>query len=91
MPPCANGLHHGGQGSVGWGKDEEIGQLAWIVEAAAKDEPMASVHRAPMHHGQARPGKEALPFGAQTLGETLPIAPTQSLLRKAGDITEQQA
>src|ERR1700681_2590491 len=35
-PPCANGLHHGGQRRLWWRKDEEVSHLVWIVKATAK-------------------------------------------------------
>jgi hypothetical protein len=44
------------------------------VEAAAHDEPMATVSDASLRDWQASPVKEALAFGAQALPETLPIA-----------------
>jgi hypothetical protein len=64
MKACPDGLHHGGQGCVGWGPDQVIGQLVRVVQAAAHDEPMAPVHGAGLHEGQASPVKEALAFGA---------------------------
>jgi hypothetical protein len=30
-PACANGLHHGGQRSLGWSPDEEVSQLVGVV------------------------------------------------------------
>ena len=64
VPAGADGLHHGGQGRVGWGPDQVIGQLVRVVQAAAHDEPMAPVGGAGLHEGQASPVKEALAFGA---------------------------
>lgn len=66
-PPCANGLDHDGQRGVWWGPDQEVGQFVGIVEAAAHEEPMTTVHGASMHDWQASPVKEAFAFGAQTL------------------------
>ena len=64
MPARANGLHDGGEGGIGWSRNEEIRHLVWVVEAAAKDEPMAAIHYACVHHGQTSPVKETLAFGA---------------------------
>src|SRR5260370_13421561 len=91
MPVGATGLHHGGQGGVGRGPDQEIGQLVWVVEAAAHQEPMATVHGASVHDWQASPVKEALPFGTQALTQTLPITDTERLLCDAGHRASQDA
>jgi hypothetical protein len=91
VPAGADGLHHEGQRRVEWGPDQVIGQFVWVVEAAPHHEPMATVYGAPMHHGQARPIKEALAFGAQARRVALPVAGTQRLLRTAGHISQQDA
>src|SRR6266516_3794199 len=91
VPAASDSLHHGGQGRVGWRPDQVIGQLIGVVEAAAHEEPMATIRDPSLHHGQARPVKEALAFGAQALREALPLLGTQRLLRDAGYVTEQQA
>lgn len=67
LPPCANGLHHDGQGGVGWSPDQVVRQLVEVVQTAAHHEPMATVHDASVHDGQQCPVKEALAFGTQAL------------------------
>src|SRR5216684_6906838 len=90
VPTASNSLHHGGQGCIRWGPDQEIGQLVRVVEAATHHEPMATVHDACLHHRQARPVEEALALGAQALREALPIPGMEGLLRDAGHVTEQE-
>ena len=91
VPAGADGLHHEGQGRVRRRPDQVVRQLTGVVEAAAHHEPMALIHRAPMHHRQARPVKETLAFGAQALREALPIPGAERLLRNAGHISQQDA
>ncbi len=86
VPPASDSLHHGGQGGIRWGSDQEIGQLVRVVEAAAHDEPMATVRDTSMHHGQASPVKKALPFGAQARRVAVPIPGTERLLCNAGHV-----
>ena len=88
-PTGANGLHHGGQGRGQGSKDQVIGQFKRLVQAAAKDQPMATVDRAPLHQRQDGPIKEAIPFGALALTQALPVLFAQGLLCDAGHITEQ--
>ena len=91
VPTASDSLHHGGQGCIRWGPDQEIGQLVRVVEAATHHEPVATIPGTSMHHGQASPVKEALAFGPQALGETLPIPRAEGLLGNAGHIREQEA
>ena len=88
VPAGANGLHHGGQGRLRRGPDQIIGQFMRVLQAAAKDEPMATVQAAPMHQRQPGPIKEALAFGALALTEPLPIAGMERLVRDAGHISQ---
>ena len=67
VPTGTDGLNHEGERGVGWGPDEEEGQHARIVEAAANQEPMTTIDLASVSNGQASPVKEALTFGAQAL------------------------
>ena len=90
-PAGTDGLYHDGQGRVGWGKDQVIGQLGRVVQAATKDEPMATVHHAPVDHRQAGPVKEALAFGAQALTQALPVLGAEDTVRDAGHISQQEA
>src|SRR5690349_21703947 len=79
VPACAQSLYHGGKADVWWSKDEEIGNFLWVLDAAAKDEPVAAIDRASLRDGQTCPIKEAFAFGAQALGQALPITSTQRL------------
>ncbi len=67
VPTCPNGLHHGGQRGLWWRKDEKVSQLIWIVQTAADDEEMATIHAASLRNGQTRPVEKPLAFGAKAL------------------------
>ena len=67
VPPCPNSLHYGGQRSLEWSPNQVVSQLVWLIQAAAHDKEVSTVHSACMHDGQASPVKEALAFGAQAL------------------------
>jgi hypothetical protein len=60
-----------------------------LVEAAAKDEPMATVGDAMLHHRQSSPIKKPWPFGSLALTEALPILWAQRLVCDVGYVTEQ--
>ncbi len=90
-PARADGSHHGGQRGLGWRPDQVVGQLVWVVQAAAHHEPMATVCDPSMHDGQTSPVKEARAFGPQALGETLPLPRAEGLLGNASHIREQEA
>jgi hypothetical protein len=85
----ANGLHDEGQRGSRRRKDEVGSDLAGIIEAATQDEEVAVIDAALMHDGQDGPGEETLAFGAQALGEQLPVLGAQRLLLDGGDIGEQ--
>src|SRR6266480_276968 len=84
VPTASDSLHHGGQGRVGWRPDQIIGQLIGVVEAAAHEEPMATIRDTSLHHRQASPVKKTLAFGAQALREAVPLPDTERLLGNAG-------
>src|SRR5690348_11730630 len=88
VPTAANGSYHGSKRGVEWGPDQIIGHLVWIVQTTTKDEPMAPIGDSRVHDWQASPVKEALPFGALTGSETVPIASTQRLPCDARHIAE---
>src|SRR5437879_2628948 len=80
VPTPSNGLHHEGQGRVEWGKDQVIGQLTGVVEAATHHEPMAVIEQAMVNHRQDSPIKEPLAFGPVALTEPLPVLWAHGLL-----------
>ncbi len=89
-PASAHGLHDDGQRGGGQGgKDQVVGHLSRIVQAATKDQPMALVHRASVDQRQPGPIKEPQPFGAQALTESVPVLFVQCLLADTGHIVEQ--
>src|SRR6266566_3070304 len=49
VPAGPDGLHHGGQGGIRGGPDQEIGHLVRLVEAATHHEPMATVRDPSLH------------------------------------------
>src|SRR5258708_16770540 len=62
VPTASDSLHHGGQGRVGWRPDQVIGQLIGVVEAAAHEQPMATLPHTTIPHTQPTPAKKPLPF-----------------------------
>jgi hypothetical protein len=91
VPTTADGLDHEGQRRSGASEDEVGGDLAGIVEAATKEEEVAVIDAALMDDGQDGPGEETLTFGAQALGEEVPVGWTQGLLLDGGHISQQAA
>src|SRR5713226_6548571 len=73
MPAGADGLDHLWQRGARWGKDEVVGLLSWIGEAAAHEQPVASISFPLVQDGDARPVKEPGAFGPLTHRETLPL------------------
>jgi hypothetical protein len=90
VPTGTDGGNHEGERSVGWGPDEEKGQHARIVEAAAHQEEGSAINVPSVSNGQASPIKEAFPLGSQALREAVPIAGTQCLVCDGSDIAQQK-
>ena len=89
VPAAANGQHDERQGRVRWGPDQIEGQLVRVVEAAAKNEPMATVGGDPIEDRQPGPIEEPRPFGALALAEAMPVLWVQCVSCDIADITEQ--
>src|SRR2546425_949536 len=89
VPTGTNGLHDGGQGSSQRSKDQVISQLGWVVEATTDDQPMTTVHDAPVEPRQDGPIKKPFPFGPLALAESLPVLGAKLVVRDAGHVTEQ--
>ena len=90
-PPCANGLHNGGERRGLRSKDQVVSQLVRGVQAATHNQEMAAVNRACLDPGQHGPVKKPLAFGAQALTEALPVLLAKGLLGDGGDRVEQVA
>ncbi len=73
MPACANGLDHLWQDGSFRGKNEVVGFLGRIGEAATNEHPMAPIIFPSMQHGDASPVKKAGALGPFTHREALPI------------------
>ena len=91
VPSASDGLHHERQGGVGWSPNQVVGQLVWVVEAAAKDEPLATIMGACIQHWQSGPIEKPQSLGALALAEALPILGVQCLVCDSGDVAEQNA
>src|SRR5262249_15785941 len=46
VPPCANGLHHDGEGRLIWSGNEVISQFVGVVEATTDHKELSTVHGA---------------------------------------------
>ena len=73
MPACPDGRHHLLQRGPWWSKDEVVGLLLRIGEAATNEQPMVSILFPLMQDGHGCPVKEPGAFGPFTHREALPI------------------
>ena len=89
MPASADGLHDEGERRVRGRPDQVIGHLSRIIQAAPKDEEVASIDGALVQEGQDGPIKEALALGALALREALPVGRAQGTRREAAHISQQ--
>ena len=64
-------------------EDQVIGLLAWVVDAAAQHQEVASIHRAAMDQRQDGPIKASVSFGPLAHREPLPVLGAQFLLLDA--------
>src|SRR5437667_12802380 len=73
MPAGADGFHHLLQRGARLSKDEVVGFLSWIAEAATHEQPVAPILFPLVQDGDARPVKESGTLGPLTHREALPI------------------
>src|SRR2546429_4482116 len=72
-PSCSNRLHHLLKRCAFGSKDEIIGLLFGIVDAATKEQPVASIILPVVQDRHASPIEEPWPLGSIPHGEPLPI------------------
>src|SRR5260370_4343142 len=77
MPAGADGLHHLAERGSSWSKDEVVGFLSRIGEAATHEQPVASIIFPAMQYRDARPIKEPWAFRSLAHPAALPHPPMQ--------------
>lgn len=72
-PPGADRLNHLGERGIQRRKDQIVGFLPWIVEAATHEQGVPSILLPAMQDGKECPIKEPWPLGSFAHGESVPI------------------